>query len=116
MGYYHSSYFAYGALVAKPADVDYDLIEFMDIEGEEANDIMKKYGLGHLLAGNYDRDMLFIVTKCHSVDLGKYEMINQQRMKDFDYVNNYTRVMEGIRELGLEVIDGPGWILIPDMS
>jgi hypothetical protein len=37
-------------------------------------------------------------------------------MKAFDYVNNYTRVMEGIRELGLEVIDGPGWILIPDMS
>lgn len=116
MGMYYDSYVAYGALVQRPGDVDFDLIEAMDTGGSRENDIMKKYSIGHLLAGHYDRDMLFIVTQSHSVSLGRYEMIDQVKMKNFDYINHYTRVMEGVNELGLEIIDGPGWILVPDLG
>lgn len=116
MGMYYEAYVAYGALIQRPDYVDYDMIENMDTAGTRENEIMTKYKLKHLIAGNYDRDMFFLVTASESVKLGSYVMINDISMKNFNYVDNSSRILDGAEELGLEILDGPGWVLVPDLS
>lgn len=116
MGMYYEAYCAYGILVQRPGGVDFDMIESMDTGGTRENDLMRENNVGHLLAGNYDRDMLFLVTDSHSVDLGTYAIIDNESIRQFDYEGNNQRLKNVVDALGLEILSGPGWILVPDLS
>ncbi len=105
MGMYHSAYFAYGIQIP---DTDHEVLEekLKGIDGE----------VGFLHAGDYDRDMTFLVTKCEEVSLGNYEVVTPQTATVAQYEAWGGQIREVAAALGLDEIPEPGWLLIPDLS
>lgn len=114
MGMYYDAKFAYGAKVADPADVDWGKFENAETSGTKEYEICKKYGVHFMLAGNYDRDMLFLVKFSNSVSLGGYKVLTRGSFVKTDDMDEDVR--NAAKELGYPVLDGPGYILVADLS
>lgn len=111
---YHSAYFAFGAKIAENA---YDSgIDFEEFEGGGRwNATLFSYDVGWLMAGNYDRDKLFLTTYCESVDLGSYARVDPFSLghQENDWKHNLQMVAD---ECGFELLEEPAWFFIPDLS
>ena len=114
MGYYHSTYFAYGLRI--PIDAHpWTETDRIDTELAEIKDVAPD--VGHLTAGDYDRDMLFLVTQCDEIALGKYGRATDatpEQRADWD-----RQLANAVDHLGyghLRDLEAPGWLSIPDLS
>jgi hypothetical protein len=114
MGYYHSTYFAYGLRI--PIDA-HPWTETDRIDAELATLKAECPDVGHLTAGDYDRDMLFLVTESDEIALGKYGRAmsaTPEKCADWD-----RQLRNAVDQLGyghLRDLEEPGWICIPDLS
>ncbi|MCL7377439.1 hypothetical protein [Streptomyces sp. 35G-GA-8] len=99
MGMYHSTYFAYGFQIPQ---TDPDRLE--DLE------------LGYLLAGDYDRDMVFLVTQCVEVRLGTYKTVRPHDATQGQYEDWDEQLRAAAETLAVTPITEPGWIVVPDLS
>lgn len=114
MGMYHSTYFAYGIHVP----VEGSAWE----ESERADDVLPKIkaacpDVGHLSAGDYDRDRFFLVTKCDEVDLGNFAHVTPQTATAEQLADWNRQLAEAAERLGYgENTGAPGWIVVPDLS
>lgn len=114
MGMYHSTYFAYGIHIPVdgPAWSETDRI---DTELAAVKDLCPD--VGHLTAGDYDRDMLFLVTESDEIELGKYgraTTATPEQRADWD-----RQLANAVDHLGyghLRDLEAPGWLCIPDLS
>lgn len=114
MGMYYDASFAYGAKVAEPNQVDYEMYENAETPDTEEYQICKRYGVHFMLAGHYDRDMLFLVKFSHTVSLGTYKCLTKGSFVSTDDMSR--DVQQAAEELGLPIQDGPGYLLVPDLS
>lgn len=114
MGMYHSTYFAYGIHIA----VDTPAWQ----ETQRIDEVLKGHkdrcpDVGHLEAGDYDRDMVFLVTACNEIRLGSYgratEATAAQRAAwDLQLANAVQALGYGDRP----DLPAPGWLCVPDLS
>jgi hypothetical protein len=113
MGMYHSTYFAYGMHI--PFD------GYPWEEGERADTVLAGIkeqcpDVGHLCAGDYDRDMYFLVTECTEVNLGEFKHVTPQAA-DTEQLAIWNRQLAAAAEaLGYAVSAEPGWLTVPDVS
>ena len=113
MGYYHSTYFAYGIHIpikgapwAESERADENLPALKD----------RCPDVGHLSAGDYDRDHFFLVTKCTEVDLGSFEHVTPNTASA-DQLADWNRQLAIAAEvLGYTNASEPGWFVVPDLS
>lgn len=114
MGMYHSTYFAYGLHIPtdEPAWRETDRIdEELKQHKERCPDV------GHLSAGDYDRDMVFLVTVSQEIELGEYGHVNHATAED--RANWDAQLANAVHALGyseLPNLAAPGWLCIPDLS
>ncbi|WP_432164903.1 hypothetical protein [Streptomyces sp. bgisy031] len=116
MGYYHSAYFAYGIHIP----VDSQAAAWA--EGERLDEELKNHkkrcpDVGHLSAGDYDRDRLFLVTKSDEIPLGQYGRASSATREQ--HANWDLQLAHAIQALGYgdrADLEAPGWICIPDLS
>ncbi|WP_329622944.1 hypothetical protein OG357_23045 [Streptomyces sp. NBC_01255] len=114
MGYYHSTYFAYGLHI--PLDA-HPWTETDRIDTALATVKDQCPEVGHLTAGDYDRDRLFLVTKSDEIALGKYGRVmpsTPEQRADWD-----RQLRTAVDHLGyghLRDLAEPTWLCIPDLS
>ncbi|MFJ2909378.1 hypothetical protein ACIO8F_08070 [Streptomyces sp. NPDC087228] len=114
MGMYHSTYFAYGLHI--PTDA-HPWEETDRIDTELAAVKNRCPDVGHLTAGGYDRDMLFLVTECDEISLGKYgraTTATAEQRADWD-----RQLANAVEHLGyghIRDLEAPGWLSVPDVS
>lgn len=116
MGMYHSTYFAYGVHIPLADDVhvwaETDRID-RELPGDRCPDV------GHLTAGNYDADRLFLTTQCDEVKLGTYKHVTPETVTAEQLADWNQQLAVAVDALGygtLPDLAGPGWICIPDLS
>lgn len=112
MGYYHSTYFGFGAKIAENAySVDRDQFEY----GGLWYATLVSYDVGHLAVGDYDRDKLFLTTYVKDVDLGSYMRVDPFSLghQEGMWKHNLQMVAD---EIGMELLEEPAWFCIPDLS
>lgn len=113
MGMYHSTYFAYGFRI--PDDgAPWQLADRIDAELAKLKDQCPE--VGHLQAGDYDRDMTFLVTKSDEVDLGEYKTVTPETATGEQYAAWNAQLAAAGAALGIEEIPVPGWLVVPDLS
>ncbi|MEU2120023.1 hypothetical protein ABZ567_31300 [Streptomyces sp. NPDC016459] len=114
MGMYHSTYFAYGLRI--PLDV-HPWTETDRIDAELGAVKSQCPDVGHLSAGDYDRDMLFLVTQSDEIALGEYgraALATPEQRADWD-----RQLRTAVDHLGYghpQDLEEPGWLCIPDLS
>ncbi len=109
MGMYHSTYFAYGVHIP---DMRGDIEELL----QTARATIDAPDVGYLSAGNYDRDMTFLVTECEEVALGKFETVTPQVESAARYAEWNRQLQAAAAALGVKPLTGPAWIVVPDLS
>lgn len=71
--------------------------------------------VGHLSAGPYDRDRLYLVTACHDAELGSPEVVGLslglEQRADWD-----RQLLAALAALGLSMSIQPAWHLIAAQS
>ena len=127
MGYSHSTYHFYGVHVPKD-QYETDHIgretEWLDaVIGSVATPY--DASLGHITAGNYDRDELFLVAgprfdpndeSTHiEVRLGSWRRVDQARFQK-DVAIWDDLLSKVVSAAGYTGLDKPGWIVVPDLS
>lgn len=108
MGYYQSAYVAFGAELAGEA---YPLWHRMEEDHEF--DFSRYPELGHLLAGPYDNDFLFLTTFCEEAELGEYKRILWDADQEADWSRQIRYFAE---ENGLTLAGPPGWFVVSDLA
>ncbi|MFF1686062.1 hypothetical protein [Streptomyces sp. NPDC058254] len=114
MGYYHSTYFAYGLRI--PVDAHpWAETDRIDEELKAVRDQCPD--VGHLTAGDYDRDMLFLVTKSNRVDLGEYGRASSATPEQrADWGRQLANAVDHLGYGHIRDLDAPSWLCIPDLS
>lgn len=120
MGIFHTTYFFYGVHVPREkyvTDRQYRETEFLDGVIRTIPD--RRNILGHVTAGDYDSDELFLCASPKDDDI-------ETELGTFKVVQSHTRAMEVtewdrllaqlIEKAGYEGLDEPGWIVVPDAS
>lgn len=107
MGMYHATYFGYGFRIP---DTEPEVLEAALRDQPETRRV------GYLHAGGYDRDMTFLVTECHAVDLGDFEVITHGSFTRCEVPAWNTALHEIAVKLGHPAHPEPGWLLVPDLS
>lgn len=107
MGMYHSTYFAYGFQLP---DTGSDAIEaaLKGLPGDTH--------VGYLHAGDYDRDMTFLVTECTEVSLGDHRKVKPEAFQAPEIEAWNTALTEAAARLGVTSGFEPGWFVVPDLS
>lgn len=113
MGFSRSTYFAYGARITT------DQYAWQEAEHIEAE--LPKYNaacpdVGHLTAGDYDADMVFLVTQSREVELGEYEHVTPQTATPEQIADWDRQLIAAAMALGYEDMSAPGWLVVPDCS
>lgn len=129
MGFSHGTYVAYGVHV--PQDKWHKDSGYAGAEGERIDGVIREVGLngtdvGHMSAGSYDRDQLFLVCsppyvhdkpETHvEIELGSFRVYRASWFSTSRCLtwNGYLKKVAdaaGYGDLG-----EPGWIVVPDMS
>ncbi|MFE2930654.1 hypothetical protein [Streptomyces sp. NPDC059278] len=114
MGYYQSAYFAYGLRL--PTDgPSWEETDRIDAELAQVKE--RCPDVGHLSAGDYDHDMVFLVTKCDEVSLGTYgrgSEVSPEERAAWD-----AQLANAVHALGYAdrpELEAPGWLCVPDLS
>ncbi|MBL1100109.1 hypothetical protein [Streptomyces coffeae] len=113
MGMYHSTYFAYGIRIPDDGPA-WKLADRIDAELAKVKDQCPD--VGHLQAGDYDRDMTFLVTQSAAVDLGAFKTVTPQTATGEQYVAWGEQLRAAAVSLGVDEIPEPGWLVVPDLS
>jgi hypothetical protein len=113
MGMYHSTYFAYGVHV-RTDNYAWHEAEHADAELAKLKD--RCPDVGHLSAGDYDRDMFFLVTKATEVSLGTYEHVTPDTATREQLLDWNRQLNEAAHALGYTDVSLPGWLVVPDLS
>ncbi|WP_405794076.1 hypothetical protein [Streptomyces sp. NBC_01506] len=113
MGMYHSTYFAYGIHVVTDQH-GWQASEHAETELPKVKD--RCPNVGYLTAGNYDEDMLFLVTESTEVDLGKFEHVTPARVSAEQQADWDRQLAEAARALGYGEFSSAGWLVVPDLS
>lgn len=103
MGYYHSTYFAYG-------------FQIPDTRSGELKNVLDDGPVGYLHAGDYDRDMTFLVTECTEIDLGNYRKVKPDAFTQPQIETWNKALTEAAARLGVTSGFEPGWFVVPDLS
>jgi hypothetical protein len=114
MGMYHSTYFAYGLHI--PTDA-HPRTETDRIDAALATVKNRCPDVGHLTAGDYDRDMLFLVTESDEISLGQYGHGLEATPEQI--ANWGHQLAFAVHHLGYDQLPGlkaPDWLCIPDLS
>lgn len=114
MGMYHSTYFAYGLHIPTQEAA---WAEGDRIDTEIRNHRDRCPDVGHLAAGDYDRDLLFLVTSSTEIRLGTYGQATEATAEQ--RANWDLQLANAIQALGygdLPDLPAPGWICVPDLS
>lgn len=113
MGFDHSTYFAYGIHVTTDRyawhESDHAETELPKIK-KDCPDV------GYLTAGDYDRDMFFLVTRSNEVGLGKFEHVTPQTASPEQIADWDRQLIAAAMALGYRDTSAPGWLVIPDCS
>ncbi|WP_042170166.1 hypothetical protein [Streptomyces sp. NBRC 110035] len=107
MGMQQSTYFAYGFRIP---DTDNDTLKEA-LKGQPEN---ARVGFCH--GGDYDRDMTFLVTEFHDVDLGDFKVITPESFERYEIPAWNAALHAAALKLGHPDHPQPGWLLIPDVS
>lgn len=122
MGMSHSTYQFFGVHVPKEAyqtDHQWREVEWLDaIIG--GNTAWKGQGLGHVQAGDYDRDELFLCVspkeESIEVELGTFRVTTKQATLE-ELLDRTKLLMDLIEAAGYGGKLGPvGWVTVPDCS
>lgn len=113
MGYYHSTYLAYGIYIP--------LNSHPWEEGERADRVLADLktqcpDVGHLAAGDYDRDHFFLVTESTEIELGNFKHVTPQSVSPEQLIEWNRQLITAAKALGYENPGEPGWISVPDLS
>jgi len=113
MGYYHSTYFAYGIHIPVdgPAWRETERLEKeLPKLKEHCPDV------GYLEAGDYDRDMVFLTTTSREIALGEYGRANLATAEQCGlWCTQLAFAVEALGYSGLNLA-APGWLCVPDLS
>ena len=116
MGFWRSTYFAYG-LEVPAAGAPWQAAEHLEAElpkiKEQCPDV------GFLQAGDHDQDMTFLVTKSEEIELGTYEVVRPDTVTDEQRADWDRQLIAACEALGFATgpdQKGPGWICVPDLS
>lgn len=113
MGMYHSTYFAYGIHIPVEGPAWR--------ETERIDEVLKDHkdrcpDVGHLEAGDYDRDMVFLVTSSQEVKLGEYGRANVASAQQCgEWCTQLAFAVEALGYSGMDLA-APGWLCVPDVS
>lgn len=113
MGMYHSTYFAYGIRVITD-EHGWQAAEHAETELPKVKGRCPDVGV--LTAGDYDRDMFFLVTESTEVRLGNFEHVTPGRASAEQQATWDQQLAEAARALGYDEVTAPGWIVVPDLS
>lgn len=127
MGFDHSTYVGYGVHV--PSD-RYE--GYADDESERIDAFLRSFStpdharVGHLTAGGYDRNELFIICGpkydpknplTHSeVELGTHRKFPASWFLNYERREWDTYLRQVVSALGYGDLGEPGWLVIPDVS
>ena len=115
---YHSTYFAYGVHIPLPDDIHvWAETDRLDTELRALKDQCPD--VGHLSAGNYDADELFLTTQCNEVALGTYIHVTPETVTAEQLAEWNRQLAIAVEALGydqLPGLSGPGWLCVPDLS
>lgn len=120
MGFSHEAYVAYGVRVPVGPYVSDDAGLYPSEQVDQALSVptLRAFcpDVGHLEAGDYDRDMFFVVTKCDSAELGTYTRITYgDDTQDWDVqLERFLDVMGWSRLF--PDLEPPGWFVVADCS
>ena len=119
MGYRTSAYHFYGIHVPADQWVEDD---HPVAEGERIDMIVRALAqdardIGYVTAGDYDRDMLFLVASGDDddleVELGTFRCVSGDQAARPEWDHRLRRVADA---MGYELPGEPGWITVPDLS
>ncbi|MDK0520366.1 hypothetical protein [Streptomyces sp. ML-6] len=114
MGYITSTYLAYGLRIPTDAHpwhesgrIDAGLTTIRDLCPD----------VGHLTAGQYDQDMVFLVTQYTEIELGTYGRTTTATAEQVaDWNRQLANAVDHLGYGHIRDLDAPGWIAIPDVS
>jgi hypothetical protein len=109
MGMSHSTYFAYGVNIPF---TDPDSLEDALADGETAG----FPEVGHLQAGDYDRDKTFLVTECTEIELGTFARVAAFRVDDAQLADWDAQLRAAAVVVGITGHLKPEWLVVPDCS
>lgn len=85
--------------------------------GDDFDDQLSQHdGVGHLSAGDYDRDVLYFVTYAESADLGRPEAIPADALHPAQCLHWTEQIRRAAEACGVELAADPGWLLIAAQS
>lgn len=118
MGMIQSAYYFYGVHIPTHEWTD----QWVDAESERLDPVIRAVkdlapDVRHLTAGDYDRDMLFLVIHrpgfLTEIPLGEFAKIVPEKSRDLGWDAQLTAV---VKAMGYRDVDRPGWIFLPDVS
>lgn len=121
MGMSHAAYLVYGVHVPAEKFTEGHLYSETDKLDSLINETpgMDAAGVGHLTAGNYDRDHLFLAVTPEDwdaeVELGTFRVIRADTFAEHRLL--WDEHLDHLAALaGYEGLERPGWIVVPDES
>lgn len=117
MGFSRSTYFGYGVHV--------QLVEGRHAwaEAEHCEEQIPQHkaqipDVGHLTAGDYDNDQLFLMTECAEVEYGEWQHVTPQSHTAEQLAAWDRQLSDAVDLLGYgnRAVSAPGWLCIPDLS
>jgi hypothetical protein len=103
MGMHHSTYFAYG-------------FEIPTTSTDKLDAALADGPVGYLHAGDYDRDMTFLVTSCTEVKLGDHRKVKPESFTKPEIEEWNQALAAAAARLGVHAGYEPGWFVVPDLS
>jgi hypothetical protein len=113
MGFSRSTYFAYGIHVTTE-DHAWHEADHADAELPKIKDACPD--VRHLTAGDYDRDMFFLVTRSRVLEPGEFEHITPQAASAEQIADWDRQLIAAAMALGYRATSAPGWLVVPDCS
>lgn len=110
MGYYTSAYVMYGAEVATTRS--HRTAEWLETPGP--NVILRKWDVGFALCGPYDNDFLFLCKHFQEAEMGEYKVLKHPDSRAA--ADDRLAILEVAKELGLDLVKSPDWLVVPDVS
>lgn len=117
MTIYHSTYAAYGVHVPREQYFTQHIqteAEWLDVVIKNTPEL-KGQGLGHLSAGPYDRDELFLVLSPEGEDV---EVVSElfRVLTDKEAAGRASKIKALAKAAGYDGLAEPGWLVVPDES
>jgi hypothetical protein len=116
VGIHTSAYLAYGARVTGVRygdDLDEPLATY---NAAVTYADPHRDSVGHLAAGSYDNDKLYLVTYCAEADLGEPERLTVDDLNSAHPPHWDRHLAAAAKACGVQMLSTPGWLLISAQS